>query len=209
QKIEDGTATAIDPVAGVFFSDRASQPRIGFLFPGQGSPSHVDGGALRRRFDFVQQLYERTKLTAGGDDTSTEIAQPAIVTASLAAMRILEELGVTAQVAIGHSLGELTALHWAGAFNEETLLQLARVRGQAMRQGSKAAGSMASIAAGSEEVLRLINGDDVFIAGLNSPHQTVISGGTEAVNAFVERARAQNLKTTKLPVSHAFHSPLV
>jgi len=132
QKIEGRATTEIDAGAGVFFSTRASQPRIGYLFPGQGSPSHVDGGAVCRRFDFVQQLYERAMLTRGRDDTATEIAQPAIVTASLAALRILEELGVTAQVAIGHSLGEITALHWAGVFNEETLLQLARVRGNAL-----------------------------------------------------------------------------
>jgi enediyne polyketide synthase len=209
KRIEGGTTTEIDSSAGVFFNARASHPRIGYLFPGQGSPSHVDGGALRRRFDFVQQLYERAQLVARQDDRATEVAQPAIVTASLAAMRTLEELGVTAQVAIGHSLGEITALHWAGAFNEETLLQLARVRGQAMMQGSQPVGSMASIVAGSEEVLRLINHDEVFIAGLNSPHQTVISGQTEAVNVVVERARSQNLKTARLPVSNAFHSPLV
>ena len=69
----------------------------------------------------MQLLYERTQLTARRDDRATEVAQPAIVTASLAAMRMLEQLGVTAQVAIGHSLGEITALHWAGVFNEETL----------------------------------------------------------------------------------------
>lgn len=209
QRLAEGTTTEIDASAGVFFNTRASRPRIGYLFPGQGSPSHVDGGALRRRFDFVQQLYERARLAVRGDGRATEVAQPAIVTASLAAMRILEELGVTAQVAIGHSLGEITALHWAGAFDEETLLQLARVRGLAMMQGDQAAGSMASIAAGADEVLSLINHDAVFIAGLNSPHQTVISGQTEAVNMVVERARAQNLKTAKLPVSNAFHSPLV
>jgi enediyne polyketide synthase len=207
--IRSGAITKIDAGAGVFFNSKASQPRIGYLFPGQGSPSHVDGGALRRRFDFVQQLYERAKLVEGPDDTATEIAQPAIVTAAVAAMRVLEKLGVTAQVAVGHSLGELAALHWAGAFEEETLLQIARVRGQAMKQGSQCAGSMASISAGREEVSRLINHDDVFIAGLNSRRQTVISGAPEAVNIVVARARAQNLKTARLPVSHAFHSPIV
>ncbi len=209
QTIESGATAKIDARNGVFFNCKELKPRIGYLFPGQGSPSHVDGGALVRRFDFVQQLYERAHLAEGSDDTATEIAQPAIVTASLAAMRILETLGVTAQVAVGHSLGELTALHWAGVFEEEMLLQIARVRGQAMMQGSQCAGAMASVGAGSDEVLRLINQDDVFIAGLNSPRQTVISGQPEAVNVVVERARAQNLKTARLPVSHAFHSPLV
>lgn len=209
QTIESGATAKIDARNGVFFNCKELKPRIGYLFPGQGSPSHVDGGALVRRFGFVQQLYERAHLAEGSDDTATEIAQPAIVTASLAAMRILETLGVTAQVAVGHSLGELTALHWAGVFEEEMLLQIARVRGQAMMQGSQCAGAMASVGAGSDEVLRLINQDDVFIAGLNSPRQTVISGQPEAVNVVVERARAQNLKTARLPVSHAFHSPLV
>jgi enediyne polyketide synthase len=209
KKIEAGTTSAIDSSSGVFFNVRAAQSHIGYLFPGQGSPSHVDGGALCRRFDFVQRLYDRAKLTRGTDDKATEIAQPAIVTSSLAALRILEELGITAQVAVGHSLGEITALHWAGAFDEETLLQLARVRGRAMMQPSQTAGSMASISAASGEVLTLIGKDQVFIAGLNSPRQTIISGETDAVNIVVERAQAQNLKTAKLPVSNAFHSPLV
>ncbi len=87
QRIRSGATTEIDAAAGVFFKAEASQPRIGYLFPGQGSPSHVDGGALGRRFDFVQQLYEQAQLAAPPDDTATEIAQPAIVTASLAALR--------------------------------------------------------------------------------------------------------------------------
>lgn len=207
-KASDAT-TKIEAAAGVFFSAGTSKPRIGFLFPGQGSPSHLDGGALRRRFDFVAQIYERSRLAGGPDDTATEIAQPAIVSASIAALRVLEEIGVTAEVAVGHSLGELTALYWAGAVDEATLLAAAKVRGQAMMQASESAGAMASIAAGRTEIEKLINGDRVFIAGLNSPLQTVISGEPEAVDVIVKRALARNLRATRLPVSRAFHSPFV
>src|SRR5436190_964370 len=167
--ITSGATTEIDAGAGVFFKALRSEPRIGYLFPGQGSASHVDGGALCRRFDFVRQLYERCRLVVGPDNTATEIAQPAIVTASIAALRTLDTLGVTARIAVGHSLGELTALHWAGAVDEETLLEIARVRGRAMMNCRQTAGGMASIGAGLPEVERLINYDPVFVSGLNSP----------------------------------------
>ncbi|HEU4509653.1 MAG TPA: type I polyketide synthase [Pyrinomonadaceae bacterium] len=202
------SGASIDPAAGVFLSTGPSEPRIGFLFPGQGSPSHVDGGALRRRFDYVRQLYERSTFPAGRDDTATEIAQPAIMTASIAGMRVLAELGITAQVAVGHSLGELAALHWAGAIDEQTLLDIAKVRGQAMKNGNSA-GAMASIAAGLREVETLTGSAPVFIAGINSPHQTVISGEAGAVDSVVTRALAQHLKAVRLHVSSAFHSPIV
>ena len=208
-RIMTGATTGIDAGGGVFFHAGTSEPRIGYLFPGQGSPSHVDGGVLRRRFECVRQLYERAQLAVGPDDTATEIAQPAIVTASIAALRALATFGVTAETAVGHSLGELTALHWAGAVDEETLLQIARVRGQAMRNGGPSAGAMASIGAGLQEVEKLGAYAPVFIAGVNSPHQTVISGEADAVDVVVKRAQAQNLKAARLPVSRAFHSPIV
>jgi enediyne polyketide synthase len=207
-RITSGATTNIDPAAGVFLSTGTSEPRIGFLFPGQGSPSHVDGGALRRRFDYVRQLYERSSFPAGADDTATEIAQPVIMTASIAGMRVLAELGIAASIAVGHSLGELAALHWAGAIDEETLLNIATVRGRAMKNGNSA-GAMAGIGAGVREVQRLTDREPVFIAGINSPRQTVISGEPEAIDVIVKRALAEHLKAVRLPVSTAFHSPIV
>ncbi len=201
--------TEIDVEHGVFFSARTTKPRIGFLFPGQGSPSHLSGGALRRRFESVQEIYAQAQLDEDENETATLTAQPAIVTASMAALRVLNELNVTAQTAVGHSLGELTALHWAGALDEESLLRIARVRGKVMTETSVSSGAMASVGAGAQEVLALLNGDGVCIAGLNSPMQTVISGETNSVNEVLGRARAKNLSVVKLSVSHAFHSSLV
>jgi enediyne polyketide synthase len=207
-RIASGATTNIDPAGGVFLSAGTSEPRIGFLFPGQGSPSHVDGGILRRRFDYVRQLYERSSFPVGLDDTATEIAQPAIMTASIAGMRVLAELGIAASIAVGHSLGELAAVHWAGAIDEESLLNIATARGWAMKNGNSA-GSMASIGAGVREVQKLTDREPVFIAGLNSPRQTVISGEPAAVDVVVKRALAEHLKAVRLPVSSAFHSPIV
>lgn len=207
--LADKALTQLNTPAGVFLSSSITAPRIGFLFPGQGSPAHLDGGALRRRFDFVRALYARINLPVNSDGVATDVAQPAIVTASIAGMRTLNRLGISAQIAVGHSLGEITALHWAGVLSEEALLRIAAVRGQAMAELGSPTGAMASISAGQPEVEALLNGEPVVIAGLNSPRQTVISGAETAVAAFVARAQTKGINAVKLPVSHAFHSPLV
>jgi enediyne polyketide synthase len=207
--IESGVTSRLDFTRNVFLGTESAHPTIGFLFPGQGSPAHLDGGILRRRIDEVDALYGRANLPSGGDGISTDVAQPAIVTASLAALRVLDRYGIAASVGLGHSLGELTALHWAGAFDEDTLLAIARVRGRAMADLGAPTGAMASIAADAPDVHAMLDGDPVVIAGYNSTRQTVISGDGTAVAAVAERARKHGLNVTMLPVSHAFHSPLV
>jgi enediyne polyketide synthase len=207
--LNDGRTQGSDRRAGVFLGAGLGAPQIGLLFPGQGAPSHLDGGALRRRFSAIDELYRAADLPSAADDRSTAVAQPAIVTASLAGLRALERLGVAARCAIGHSLGELTALCWAGALDEQALIRIARVRGRAMADLGDPTGAMVSLDAGQREVEALINGDPVAIAGLNSARQTVISGGRAAVEAVARRAERQGLHAARLPVSHAFHSPLV
>jgi enediyne polyketide synthase len=195
---------------GVFFGTATTAPRIGFLFPGQGSPSHLDGGTLRRRFDFVDQLYSRARLDAGvTDSTATATAQPAIITASIAALRVLESLNISAEVGVGHSLGELAALHWGGANDEESLLRIARARGLAMTRPEIMPGAMANLTAAADAVQPLLNGEGVGIAAINSLSQTVISGPVDAVEKVLVLARAQGLKGAKLNVPLAFHSPLL
>lgn len=207
--LQEGIADRIDATRGLFLGSRATAPRIGFLFPGQGSPANLSGGIMRNRFDAARTLYERAGLPETGDGISTDIAQPAIVTASMAALRMLDRLGINAEVGLGHSLGELSALHWSGALDEDALLRVARARGRAMADLGAPTGAMASIAAPADEVEKLMENDPVVIAGFNSARQTVISGEGAAVDAVVDRARAAGLHAVRLPVSHAFHSPLV
>ncbi len=199
----------LDPAAGIFFNAESRPARVGFLFPGQGAPAHLDGGAWRRRFDFIEDLYALGDAEWRGDGVATEVAQPAIATASVAALRLLARLGVTARVAVGHSLGELCALHWAGAFDEAALLRTARARGRAMASIVGPTGAMLSVGADEHEVKLILNGDQVVIAGLNSPQQTILSGEAAAVAAVARRCAARGLRCTPLRVSHAFHSPLI
>ncbi len=204
-----GETRLIDPNGGFFLVCQPSSVRIGFIFPGQGSPSYKDGGAWRRRFNFLDDLYTYTKHEWHGDGVSTDVAQPAIVASSVAALRVLSRLGITANVAVGHSLGEFTALHWAGVLEESSLLRIARARGRAMASVNGPAGAMLSIAAGRQAVEQVMNGERVVIAGLNSPTQTVLSGEAFEINSVARRAEARGLRTTLLRTSHAFHSPLV
>ena len=208
-RVRSGEARLIDPHSGLFFTGGQSPARIGFLFPGQASPSYKDGGAWQRRFNFLEDLYAYTKQSWRGDGVSTDVAQPAIVASSVAALRVLSRLGIAASVAVGHSLGELTTLHWAGSLDESSLLRIARARGRAMTEVDGPAGAMLSVAANRQAVEQILNGERVVIAGLNSPVQTVLSGEAHEISAVARRAEEYGLRTTLLRVSHAFHSSLV
>jgi enediyne polyketide synthase len=203
----------LQPEEGLFLGSGGDPPRIGLVFPGQGSPAYPHGGAWRRRFDQVDRLYSDSGLSTEPDKAiDTALVQPAVVTASLAGLQLLGQLGIGAHLAVGHSLGELTALHWAGAYDASALIELATVRGRAMAEHGDVAGEMAALEAPAAEVTELIAenlSQPVVIAGINLPRQTVISGSAEAVAEALSRATARGWKATRLPVSHAFHSPLV
>ena len=204
-----GAKSRLEFSENIFLGATTAVPRIGFLFPGQGSPTHLDGGLWRRRFESVRELYSRAELPADGDAVSTRVMQPAVVTASLAALKILDELGIAAEAAVGHSLGEITALHWAGAFDGETLLRIARGRGSAMADLGNPTGMMLAIAAPWQDVLRMLNGEPLHIVGYNSPRQTVVAGEAGPGQKLLRRAAARGWPASQLPVSHAFHTQLV
>jgi enediyne polyketide synthase len=207
--LQNGVPSRTDFSEGVFLGSGGVAPRIAFLFPGQGSPTHLDGGVWRRRFASVRELYSRAELPADGNPVSTRVMQPAVVTASLAALKVLNEFGVSADAAIGHSLGEITALHWAEVFDEETLLRIARVRGAAMAELGSPTGAMLAVAAPWREVQDLLNGEPLAVVGFNSPRQTVVAGEADAIKNLARRAAGLGLYANLLPVSHAFHTPLV
>lgn len=199
----------LDVRAGVFFGRGDGAARVGLLFPGQAAPVYLNGGALARRFEFVEDLYRHARLPQAADARATATAQPSIVAASLTGLRVLERLGVEASVGVGHSLGELTALHWAGALDEEALLRVARLRARAMTEGCGVKGAMVSIKADPARVKAMLNGDRVVISGFNSPSQVVVGGEAAAVEKFAARVKAEGHAVVALNVSHAFHSPLM
>ncbi|WET83089.1 type I polyketide synthase [Amycolatopsis sp. QT-25] len=207
--IDAGETRAFQPREGVFLGTAAAVPHIAYLFPGQGSGKGTTG-ALPRRFPDAAEPFAAT--TAGSPlagRPATEVVQPRTVAASVLALRVLRGLGIEAQTATGHSLGELSALHWAGALDAHQVVGLAAVRGEVMAIASRDDGAMASIAAGRAATERLLPGDEVVIAGFNGPGQTVVSGRRDAVERVCARAVESGIAATTVNVSHAFHSPLM
>jgi enediyne polyketide synthase len=217
--LDSGVRRLIDVPGGVFLGDRATAsddqaaapagPRIGYLFPGQGSGQGQGDSAIAQRFETVRDLYRTVTLPVCGDPAATAVAQPRIAASSAAGLRVLSLLGIEAAAAVGHSLGELTALHWAGAMDEAALLDLASARGRVMADASEGGGAMAGIEAGPDQVEPLLSAEPVVIAGYNGPRQTVVSGPADSVDRVRAAAAARGLATVPIAVSHAFHSPAV
>ncbi|MEX2627031.1 MAG: SDR family NAD(P)-dependent oxidoreductase, partial [Ilumatobacteraceae bacterium] len=203
--LEDGRSPD-DPEAGVHIGEPTGRPRIGFLFPGQSAPTRRDGGAWSQRFRAVARLYA-DRLPSGADDADTAVAQPAITRASLAALCVLDALGVVADLALGHSLGELTALHWAGVMDAHTLESLARERGDMMAALGAGGGGMVQLEADERTVTGLIADLPLVVAARNAPRRTVVSGSLDGLRTLEARSLRHGVRSVPLRVSHAFHSP--
>jgi enediyne polyketide synthase len=195
---------------GAVFSGLVSSPlRIGLLFSGQAAPVRTNAGLWGRRFRALQldELWRAAGVGDASDTEETAVAQPAIVAASLSALRVLRALRIDGCAAIGHSLGELTALHWSGAIDEGGVIRLAAARG-ALMQPLADGGRMAALAADANRVAPLLR-DGVVIAAINTPDQTVISGPSKAVARICEDAKVIGIAAAPLPVSAAFHSRMM
>ena len=147
----------------------------------------------------------------------TQHAQPAIGALSVGLFNTFKNAGFAPDMIAGHSFGELTALWAAGVINEQDYLSLAKSRGQAMaapavKAGEQAIdnGKMSAVVASPEQVEAIVADiDGVTIANYNANNQVVIAGESAQVDLAAERLTAQKLKVVPLPVSAAFHTPLV
>jgi enediyne polyketide synthase len=208
--IREGNPGPIRAQRGIAFGSVQERPRIGFLFPGQGAPTPTDGGFLDRWLPEAATVFEQPGLAETDDGVPAQLVQLSVVTASVAGLRALRTLGIEAQFGLGHSVGELTALHWAGALDEDAVLRIARRRGEVMTEHASSGGAMANIEAGEDTFARLVDGADVTLACINSPRHRVVSGTAAAVDEVVARAREQEgTRVVRLRVVGAFHSPLM
>jgi [acyl-carrier-protein] S-malonyltransferase len=205
-----------------------------FLFPGQGSQKVGMAKELADAFSVARHLFQEvddalsqklTKLMWEGPDsdlTLTENAQPAIMAASIAIVRVLEkDMGLDvarhAHLVAGHSLGEYSALCAAGAFTLADTAWLLKIRGQAMQSAVPVGEGGMTVLIGAEieqaeDVAReaAAGGGVCVVANDNAPGQVVLSGTLEALGRAAEIAKAKGIKRAlPLAVSAPFHSPLM
>jgi len=202
---------------------------IAFLFPGQGSQHAGMGKDLAENFPVARQVFEEANDALGVDLASlcfngpeedlklTANTQPAILTTSIAALRVLEtETGIAPNYAAGHSLGEYSALVCAGALNFADAVRIVRQRGSFMQEAVPVGtGAMAAILGLDQETLERVcqdaaQGQVVSPANFNSAGQVVIAGNTEAVDRAMSLAKENGAKRAlPLPVSAPFHCSLM
>ncbi len=197
-----------------------------YLFPGQGSQHVGMGRDLARTESVARRLWEEADQTldfalsalafAGPADQlqATENAQPALLVASIATLRVLTGRGVLGAPAYlaGHSLGEYSALVAAQSLTFPDALRLVRTRGVLMAaEGKRVDGAMAAVLGlAPEEVATACAAEGVDVANYNSPEQTVISGEAAALDRAIERVKqAGARRVVPLAVSGAFHSRLM
>jgi [acyl-carrier-protein] S-malonyltransferase len=202
--------------------------KVAFMFPGQASQYPGMGKELAEKYPAARAVFDEadkalgfsvSKMCFEGTEDELKLTantQPAILTVSVAAFRVLEEKGIAADYVAGHSLGEYSALVAVGSLKFVDAVKLVRKRGMYMQEAVAAGqGAMAAIMGLSPAVVqdackRAAEGEVCSAANLNSPEQTVISGSAGAVKRAVEIASQSGAKRAViLPVSAPFHSALM
>jgi [acyl-carrier-protein] S-malonyltransferase len=202
--------------------------KVAFLFPGQGSQQVGMGKELFDNLPTARQVFEEADVALGEalselcfagpeeDLKLTANTQPAILTSSIAALRVLEERGIRADFVAGHSLGEYSALVGAGALPFAEAVQVVRKRGSFMQEAVTAGeGAMAALLGGDAEIVNAVCAEASLLgvcspANINSPNQIVIAGNKAAVERAVELAKEKGIrKAVMLAVSAPFHCALM
>jgi [acyl-carrier-protein] S-malonyltransferase len=195
---------------------------IAWLFPGQGSQAVGMGKDLAERYASAMRTFEEANDALGFDLRAlcftgpqseldrTANTQPALLAASIAALRAAQEAGPIAPpaVVLGHSLGEFTAIVAAGALTLADALRLVRIRGELMQAADPGGGMAAVLGLDAETVARALAATNVVVANDNAPGQVVISGPRGELERAADALKSAGAKRiVPLRTSAAFHSP--
>ncbi|WP_078889062.1 type I polyketide synthase [Streptomyces sp. NRRL F-5635] len=192
----------------------------GAQYTGMGAPLYARHPVFREHLDACDRLFAAhlgrsvKALMFGeegepGDLDQTRFTQPALFSLEYALAKLWLSWGIRPDVLVGHSVGEVAAAAVAGLFSLEDAVRLVAARG-ALMQSVRAPGSMVAVAAPAEEVAELVAPyADLSFGALNTPQDCVVSGGRASLDEVVAQLTARGVRVKELPVSHAFHSPLM
>lgn len=201
--------------------------RTAFLFPGQGSQAVGMGQDFYEAHAFAREIFALAEEITGRplsrlcfkgpleELTETVILQPAVTAVNLVCLKALAEKGLAPDLVAGHSLGEYSALAAAGVVSEADALRLVQSRGEVMqRAAEERPGAMQAVVGLSREEVeeiaeRVSEQGVVVVANHNTAQQVVITGEKEAVAAAGQEAQEAGARVVPLPVSGAWHSPLM
>ncbi|MEU8384030.1 SDR family NAD(P)-dependent oxidoreductase, partial [Streptosporangium sp. NPDC048865] len=223
-------ALAAGRAAAGVVTGRAGAAPVAVLFPGQGSQrpgmgrrAHRDFPVWRSAFDEVAAALDdrlprpiRDVVWAGPGSAEarlldrTAFTQPAIFAVEVATFRLLASLGVEPSFLAGHSIGEVAAAHVSGVLDLPSAAELIVARGRLM-EALPAGGGMLAVGTGEADAAELVAlaGGTAVIAAVNGPESVVVAGETRALEEVAALGAARGHRTRPLPVSHAFHSPLM
>jgi malonyl CoA-acyl carrier protein transacylase len=227
----------LDDPKGIYLRAGRQSGKLAFLFPGQGSQAPHMLRDLAVHFPHIRQSCEEADRLLDGRLgvplssyifppgvftaeeqgaqmkalTDTVIAQPALGAVEMGLCSLLADFDIRPDMVGGHSYGEYVALAAAGVISARTLLGLSEARGRAIKESvGEAPGAMAAVGAPADTVrAELAPVSDAWIANLNAPRQTIISGTEVGVRRASDVLAAAGLQARAIPVACAFHSPLM
>ena len=225
-------ADGLDALAtGEQGGDVVTEGKLAFLFSGQGAQRVGMGQALHATYPVFAEAFDAvcaaidplldiplrdvvfgtTALADRGLLDQTQYTQTALFAVEVALFRLAESWGIVPDALAGHSIGELAAAHVAGVLSLEDAATLVAARGRLMGSLSEPPGAMVSLATSEETARELLRGheDEVSVAAVNGPESVVVSGVAEVVARIERAASVADIRTRRLRVSHAFHSPLM
>ncbi len=197
--------------------------KIAFVFPGQGAQHPGMGKSLYENSKTAKEIYDMAESINSGilemsfngtpeQLKQTKNTQPCLYLANLTAALTLLEKGIKPDVVAGFSLGELSALAFAGAFSAEDGFKMVLKRGAFMQEASEAVNTKmaAVIKCESKEIEEVCSKfENVYPVNYNSQLQTVVSGMADEIELFKEEMLKHSCRVMDLPVSGAFHSPFM
>jgi candicidin polyketide synthase FscE len=221
-------------LAGPAVAGVVTEGRTAWMFTGQGSQRlgmgrelHAAYPRFARAFDETAALLEAelaeadgfpiplrdVLFAADGSEAAalldrTGYAQAALFAVETSLAALLDSWGLRPDMVLGHSIGEYAAAYTAGVFELPDAVRLVAARARLM-QALPEGGAMAAVEADEAEIADLLTTDDVTIAAVNGPTAVVVSGTEESVERVTAAVRERGRRTTRLRVSHAFHSPLM